>query len=70
MKAFILGPDGMLRQADKYDGPLVMAEKSQVQFHVMIKITISAFLLGERKCSSDHSTLNWNVRRRLCGTSF
>jgi len=37
---------------------------------IEIGITISAVLLGGRKSSSDRSTLNWKVRRRLCGTPF
>lgn len=49
MKAYIISPDG-LRQADKYDGPSVMAEKGQVQFHVMIKPAGSACNLNCTYC--------------------
>lgn len=50
MKAFILNPDGRLRQADRYDGPMLAAEKGPVQFHVMIKPAGSACNLNCTYC--------------------
>lgn len=40
--ALIRGPDGRWRPADKYDGPMIMADKGEVRFHLMVKPAGSA----------------------------
>ena len=48
--ALILGADGSVRPADKYDGPMLMADKGEVQFHVMVKPAGSACNLSCAYC--------------------
>lgn len=47
---FVVRPDGSIRSADKYDGPMLMAGKGKLQFHVMIKPTGSACNLNCTYC--------------------
>jgi uncharacterized protein len=50
MKTFIRDSDGRMRPADKYDAPMLMADKSPVGFHVMAKPAGSACNLGCTYC--------------------
>jgi uncharacterized protein len=49
-KAFVLEPGGPPRPADKYDAPRLMADKSPLGFHVMIKPAGSACNLNCTYC--------------------
>ena len=49
-KAFVLDPGGSPRQADKYEAPRLMADKSPVEFDVMVKPAGSACNLNCTYC--------------------